>query len=170
MQSHRPRISIIAALAENNVIGRENRLPWHLPDDLKHFRRLTVGHPVIMGRRNYESLGRPLPDRLNIVVTHRPGYAAPGCRVVHSLEEAFAAADGADEIFVIGGGELYAQTLDRADRLYLTRVHARVEGETRFPDFDADAWREIARVRHEADERHAYAFSFATLERQRHLA
>lgn len=161
----RPRISIIAALAENGVIGRDNRLPWHLPDDLKHFRRLTIGHPVIMGRRNYESLGRPLPDRLNIVVTRDPGYAAPGCRVAHSLAQAFEAAAGAGEIFVIGGGELYAQTLERADRLYLTCVHARVEGDTRFPDFDPGAWREVERVRHEADDRHPYAFSFVTLER-----
>jgi dihydrofolate reductase len=166
MEHSRPRISIIVALSENNVIGRDNALPWHLPDDLKHFRRLTVGHPVVMGRRNYESIGRPLPDRLNIVVTRRAGYAAPGCRVVHSLDEAFTAADGAEEIFVIGGGELYAQTLDRADRLYLTRVHARIEGDTRFPVFDPGQWHEIERVRHEPDARHAYAFSFATLERR----
>ncbi|BAU47868.1 dihydrofolate reductase [Sulfurifustis variabilis] len=168
MERPRPRISIIVALAENGVIGRDNRLPWHLPDDLKHFRRLTVGHPVIMGRRNYESLGRPLPDRLNIVVTRQAGYAAAsGCRVVHSLEQAFAQADGAEEIFVIGGGDLYAQTLERADRLYLTRVHAGVDGDTRFPEFDVAAWHEIERVHHEADAHHAYAFSFVTLDRRR---
>lgn len=166
----RTRITLVAALAENNVIGRDNRLPWYLPDDLKHFRRLTTGHPVIMGRRNYESLGRPLPDRLNIVVTRRDGFQAPGCRVVHSLEEAFAAAGGADEIFVIGGGELYAQTLDRADRLCLTRVHAEVPGDTRFPDVDPHVWQETERERHEADARHPYPFSFLTLERRRRNA
>lgn len=159
------RVSLIAAVAENGVIGRGNALPWRLPTDLKHFRRLTVGHPVIMGRRNYESIGRPLPDRTNIVVSRRSDFQAPGCIVVPSLERAFAACRPAAEAFIAGGAEIYRQTMDRADRLYLTLVHAAVAGDTFFPPIDWSAWREIARTRHAADERHAYAYSFVELER-----
>lgn len=154
-------------MAENRVIGRDNALPWRLPADLKRFRRLTIGHPVIMGRRSYESIGRPLPERINIVVTRRPEYQAPGCTVVHTIDAAFRAAGEAEEIFVIGGAELYAQTLERADRLYLTWVHAPVAGDTLFPHFDAASWREIARERHETDNQHAWAYSFVTLDRVR---
>lgn len=161
------RLSLIAAVAQNRVIGVHNTLPWHLPADLKHFRRLTSGHPILMGRRNYESIGRPLPERDNIVITRQPDYRAPGCRVVHSLEAALAAASGAPEIFVIGGAELYAQTLARADRLYLTWVHAEIAGDTFFPEFDLHDWHENARERHEADERHAHPYSFVVLDRAR---
>lgn len=161
------RVSLIAAVAENGVIGRDNALPWRLPADLKRFRRLTTGHPVIMGRRNYESIGRPLPQRANIVVTRRTDYRAPGCVVVHSLPEAFAAAGGAPEVFVMGGAEIYAQTISRAERLYLTRVHARVAGDICFPAVDWTAWDEVSRERHEADDKHAYAYSFITFERVR---
>jgi dihydrofolate reductase len=161
----RPRLSIVAALAENRVIGVNNTLPWRLPADLKHFRRLTTGHPIIMGRRNYESIGRPLPERENIVVTRRPDFSAPGCRIVNSIDAAIAAAGTAAEIFIIGGAELYAQTLARADRLYLTYVHAVVQGDTYFPAFDHSGWRETSRERHEPDDRHAYGYSFVTLER-----
>jgi dihydrofolate reductase len=161
----RPRLSLIAAVAENRVIGAGNALPWHLPADLKRFRRLTTGCPIIMGRRNYESIGRALPERDNIVVTRRLDYQAPGCVVVHSLEAALAAANGAHETYVIGGAELYNQTLARADRLYLTLVHAVVTGDTYFPEIDLSAWRETARERQEADERHAHAFTFLTLDR-----
>jgi dihydrofolate reductase len=159
------RVSLIAAVAENGVIGRNNDLPWRLPADLRRFRRLTLGHPVLLGRRNYESIGRPLPGRTNIVLTRRAGYAAPGCTVVHSLDEALAAAAGADEVFVAGGAEIYAQALERAQRFYLTRVHAEVPGDTRFPEVDWSRWRETARERHEPDAEHAYAYSFITLER-----
>ena len=159
------RVSLIAAVAENGIIGRNNALPWHLPADLKHFRRLTTGHPIITGRRNYESIGRPLPDRTNIVLTHRRGYVAPGCVVVHSLADAFAAARGASEAFVMGGAEIYTQTLPHAGRLYLTHVHAEIDGDTRFPEVDWAQWREVERERHEADERHRFAYSFVTLER-----
>jgi dihydrofolate reductase len=159
-------VSIIVAMAENRVIGRDNALPWRLPNDLKHFKRLTMGHPIILGRRNYESIGRPLPGRRNIVVTRQRHYAAPGCIVVHSLDEAWRAAGDDPEVFVIGGAELYAQALPRAARLYLTRVHAAVAGDTRFPDFDEAGWRELARERHEPDADHAYAYSFITLERR----
>lgn len=159
-------ISIIAALAENGVIGVDNRLPWHLPEDLKRFKRLTMGHHLIMGRRNYESIGHPLPGRVSIVVTHRNSYTAPGCLVAHSLEEAFEAARGDPEAFVIGGAEIYAQSLPRVQRLYLTLVHATVPGDTYFPDFDRSRWREVERERHEADARHPFAYSFVTLERK----
>lgn len=161
------RLSLIAAIAENRVIGVRNTLPWHLPADLKYFRRLTVGHPIILGRRNYESIGRPLPERTNIVITRRTDYSAPGCRVVHTLEAALAAANGTSEIFIVGGAEVYAQTLAQADRLYLTFVHAVVPGDTFFPEFDLREWRELAREYHAADEKHAHAFSFVTLERLR---
>ncbi len=161
------RISLIAALAENRVIGRNNTLPWRLPADLKHFRALTTGHPVILGRKNYESIGRPLPERTNIVVTRDRGYRAPGCVVVDSLDAAFAAAGDADEVFIIGGAELYAQTLGRADRLYLTLVHATVPGDTLFPEYDPGAWVEVTRERHEPDASHAYPYSFVTYDRRR---
>lgn len=159
------RVSLIAAVAENNVIGRDNALPWRLPADLKHFRRLTTGHAVITGRRNYESIGRPLPERTNIVLTHRRDYRADGCIVVHTLEDAFAAARGDPEVFIMGGAEIYAQTVDRAERIYLTRVHAEIAGDTLFPAVDWSVWREIARERHEPDAQHAYAYSFVTLDR-----
>ena len=153
-------------MAENRVIGAHNALPWRLPADLKRFRRLTTGHPVIMGRKNYESIGRPLPDRLNIVDTRNPLFHAPGCTVVHSLADAFAAAGGPSDVFVIGGADLYAQTFAGADRMYLTVVHAEIPGDTRFPPFAADEWTEIERERHSTDSAHAHAFSFVTLERR----
>jgi dihydrofolate reductase len=160
-------ISIIAAMAENRVIGSHNALPWKLPADLRHFRTLTTGHHVIMGRRNYESIGRPLPHRKNIVVTRRSGYTAPGCLVTHSLEEALELARGDPEVFIIGGGEIYRQALDRADRQYLTLVHARVAGDTLFPEFDWNEWKVLSRERHEADDKNPHAYSFITLERIR---
>ena len=160
----RSRIAIIAALARNRVIGRGNRLPWHLPDDLRHFKRLTLGRPIIMGRRTWESLPGLLPDRTHIVVTRDPAYRADGALVVHSLDDAVAAA-GAEEAFVVGGAELYALALPRASRLYLTLLEAEVEGDAFFPAIDPMQWQEVAREPHAADERHAYAFAFVTLER-----
>lgn len=159
-------ISLIAAVAENRVIGKGNALPWRLPADLKHFRQLTTGHPVIMGRRNFESIGRALPQRTNVVVTRQADYRARDCIVVDSLEAAFGACGDASEVFIIGGAEIYAQTVDRAGRLYLTLVHADVPGDTLFPEVNWSPWREIARVRHAPDERHCYAFSFVTFERK----
>jgi dihydrofolate reductase len=160
------RISIIAAMAENRVIGVNNTLPWRLPADLRHFRQLTTGHHVIMGRRNYESIGRPLPERTNIVVTRNRDYRAPGCEVRQSLEEALRDAGDDPEVFVIGGAEIYRQALDKADRIYLTLVHADVPGDTFFPEFDARDWNEISRARHEADEKNPYACSFVTYDRK----
>ena len=160
----RPRIAIIAALARNRVIGRGNRLPWHLPDDLRHFKRLTLGRPIIMGRRTWESLPGLLPHRTHVVVTRDPDYRAKGAVVVRSLEEALAVAGG-EEALVVGGAQLYALALPRASRLYLTLVDAQVEGDAFFPEIDPAAWREVAREPHAADERHAYPFAFVTLER-----
>ena len=159
-----PRIAIIAALARNRVIGRGNRLPWHLPDDLRHFKRLTLGRPIIMGRRTWESLPGLLPDRTHLVVTRDPSYRAAGAVVVGSLDEALGAAGG-EEALVVGGAQLYALALPRASRLYLTLVDAEVEGDVFFPAMDPAAWREVAREPHAADERHAYPFAFVTLER-----
>lgn len=159
------RVSLIAAMAENRVIGVNNTLPWRLPADLRHFRRLTTGHHVIMGRRNYESIGKPLPDRTNIVVTRNPDYRAPGCLVKHSLEDALAATNDDPEVFVIGGAEIYRQALDRADRLYLTLVHAQVQGDTYFPPFDEKHWQEIGRERHEPDEKNPHACTFLIYDR-----
>ena len=162
-------ISLIAAVADNGVIGADNELPWHLPDDFRHFKRTTKGHHVVMGRRTWESLGKkPLPKRVNIVLSSRAGYEAPGARVAHALDEALAIAREADEreLFVIGGARLYAEALPRAARLYLTRVHASPTGDTTFPRYDPSAWRVVDSVAHAADERHAYAFTIETLERR----
>ncbi|MDD5296004.1 MAG: dihydrofolate reductase [Rhodocyclaceae bacterium] len=156
------RLSLIAALARNGVIGRDNTLPWRLPDDLKRFKALTLGHPILMGRKTWESLGRPLPGRENVVVTRNPAYQATGCRIVHSLPEAIGACAHWDEVFVIGGGELYAQALPFAHTLYLTEVQAEVEGDARFPDFDRARFLETERLHHAQDETHALAFDFVT--------
>jgi dihydrofolate reductase len=158
-------LSLIVAMAENHVIGRDNSLPWRLPNDLKHFRQLTMGHPIIMGRKNHQSIGRPLPGRTNIVVTRARDFAAPGCIVVHSLEDAIKAARTDAEPFIIGGAELYGQTLARAQRLYLTQVHAEIPGDVCFPALQWNEWRELSRDRHEPDAEHAFAYSFVTLER-----
>lgn len=162
------RIALIVAAADNDVIGRNNDLPWRLPDEFRHFKRKTLGHHVIMGRRTWESQGcKPLPDRVNVVVTSQADYVAEGARVAGSLDEALALARAAgdDEAFVIGGTGLFAEALAIVDRMYLTRVHAEPEGDTRFPSFDADEWRVIEREEHAADARHEYAFSIMTLER-----
>lgn len=162
-----PMISIIVAMAENRVIGVTNTLPWRLPEDLRHFRRLTTGHAVIMGRKNYESIGKPLPERRNIVLTRQPSYSASGCIVTHSPDEALSAAGDDPEIFVIGGADLYREFLPVADRLYLTLVHARIDGDTYFPHYEASEWRETGREEHSADDRHIHNYTFLTLERIR---
>lgn len=157
-------------MARNGVIGRDNALPWRLPADLQHFKALTTGHPVMMGRKTFESLGRPLPNRTNIVVTRDRNYAPPGARVAHSLDEALAMATAylpADrQVFVIGGENLYTQMLPRAERLYVTLVDAEVDGDARFPEFDWQQWRELERHEHPADDRNRYACRFLTLERK----
>jgi dihydrofolate reductase len=138
-------VSLIVAMARNRVIGRGNALPWHLPADLRRFRDLTMGHPVIMGRKTFESIGGPLPGRQTIVVTRQERYAAPGCVVVHSLAAAFAAADCADEVFICGGGELYREALPLVGRIYLTVVELEVAGDTFFPELPAGTFVESGR-------------------------
>lgn len=162
-----PTLSLIAAMDENRVIGSDNRLPWRLPADLQHFKRLTMGKPMVMGRKTWESLPGLLPGRTHIVITANPTYQAAGCLLVHSIEQALAAAGEVDEIMVVGGANLYRQLLPRADRLYLTLVHTRVSGDAWFPDYQADEWRETAREDHAADERNPFAYSFLTLQRER---
>ncbi len=159
-------ISIIVAMAEDNVIGIENRLPWSLPEDMKWFRRHTLGKTVVMGRSTYESIGKPLPDRRNVIITRDPAFTAPGCVVVHSVDEALAAADSG-EVMVIGGASVYRQLLPHADRLYLSDVHAHIDGDAWFPAIDRREWRETERHEHPADGRHAHAVSFIVLERVR---
>ena len=159
--------SLVVAMDRNRVIGRDNALPWRLPADLAYFKRVTMGHPVVMGRRTYESIGKPLPGRLNIVVSRNPGFRAAGCTVVGSLDEAWRAAGNAPEVCVIGGTSLFAEALPVADRIHLTEVGAEVAGDTWFPEFDRAEWSEREVERHAADERHAYPFRIVVLERKR---
>jgi dihydrofolate reductase len=161
MQSARkPRLSLIAAVAANGVIGSDNALPWRLPEDLKRFKALTLGHPVIMGRRTFESIGRPLPGRRNIVVTRNPDYRAEGCETRNTLEAALVACQGgSDEIFVVGGAQIYAEALPLAQRLYLTEIRRTFEGDARFPDWDRTAWKETAREAHRTEDGLEYEFA-----------
>jgi dihydrofolate reductase len=147
------------------VIGRDNALPWRLPEDLKRFRRLTMGKPILMGRRTWESIGKPLPGRHNIVVTRDPNYRRDGVTVVHDVAAALAAAGPAPEIMVIGGSELFRALLPRAGRVHLTRVHGNVDGDVVWPALDEREWRVVEREVHSADEQHAYAMTFEVLER-----
>jgi dihydrofolate reductase len=160
------KVSLIVAMAENRVIGLNNQLPWRLSADLQHFKALTMGKPIVMGRKTWESIGRPLPGRTNIVVTRDVGYQAEGCVVVHSVDQALEVADGSDEIMVIGGANLYQQLFDRADRLYLTLVRGDIEGDTWFPEFNIAQWRELERESHSCDEKNEFDYEFVTLERR----
>ncbi len=171
------KISLLLAMAENRVIGLGGNppfdLPWHLPADLKHFKRLTVGHVIIMGRKTWESIGRPLPRRRSVVITRNSEYRVDHSRVtvVGCLDDALAAVAGEDEVFVVGGAEIFALALPRADRLYLTRVHADIKGDVlmpaaALPESSRDVWELLEAERHEADERHAHAFTFELWERR----
>jgi len=153
-------------MSENGVIGRDGQVPWHLPDDMKHFKSLTTGHTVIMGRRTFESLKRPLPNRRNVVITTQPNYAPDGATVVHGLAQALTLAERDDEVFVAGGADIYRLALPHANRMYLTIVHAEVSGDTFFPDIEWDEWSLIDNQRREPDERHGYARSFRRYERK----
>jgi len=155
----------IVAMADNGVIGRGNGLPWHLPDDLRRFKSLTMGHAMLMGRKTHESIGRALPGRRNLVLTRNPGWRAPGCETVGSIESALARV-GAGTLFIIGGAEVFARAWPRIGRLELTEVHARPVGDVRLAGFDRGEWREVVREHHGADARHAHAFSFVTLVRR----
>ena len=165
------RLSLIAAVADNGTIGRDGGLPWRLSNDLRYFRSVTMGKPVVMGRKTFESIGRPLPGRANVVVSRSPGFTPEGVTVAADLDAAIAAAErlaaeaGADEVLVIGGGALYDAALPLADRLYLTEVHAGIEGDVHFPPFDRAQWREISRVSHPAGEKDEHPHSFVVLDR-----
>lgn len=145
-----PKVYLVAAVAANGVIGKDGQLPWHLPEDLKHFKRLTLGHPIIMGRRTWESLGKPLRERDNIVVTHKSGYEAPGAAVANSLEAALALCAGEPAAFVIGGHRLFAESMSLAAGLVMTEIHRDFQGDTWFPDYDRSKWRETQREAHTA--------------------
>jgi dihydrofolate reductase len=159
-------VSLVVAMARNGVIGRGNAMPWHLPADLKHFKALTLGKPILMGRKTHQSVGRALPGRDNLVLSRAHDWRAEGVTVVHSVAEALQRAGGSAELAVIGGAEVYRLTLPLATRIYLTQVLADVEGDTFFPPFSPEQWREVERGEYAADERHAYAMQFLTLERR----
>jgi dihydrofolate reductase len=165
MRVAEPLVSLIVAMAQNGVIGRDNALPWRLPEDLKRFKAFTLGKTLLMGRKTYESIGRPLPGRANLVLTRDKGWQAQGIVVVHSVEEALARAAGT-ELVAIGGAEIYRLVLPFARRIYLTHVHADVPGDTYFPDFDPTQWADVECRAHPADEHHAYPMTFVTLERR----
>lgn len=158
-------LSIIVAVADNGVIGSGNQLPWRLPDDLKRFKALSMGKPIVMGRKTFDSIGRPLPGRLNVVISRQPGLEIPGCTVVTSIDEAIAAAQPAPQIVIVGGADIYRQVLPQVQVIHLTRVHANVAGDVVFAELKDQQWREVAKEYHPADERHAHAFTFSTLER-----
>jgi dihydrofolate reductase len=160
-------VALVAAVSENGVIGRGGGLPWHLPDDFRWFQRLTKGHVLIMGRRTFESLDRPLPDRRLLVLSRDPAFDAGGATVVPSLADALAAAGDVDRVFVAGGAAVYRAALPRADRLFITRVHASVEGDVLFPEVDWSRWTLTEENFHPADERHAHAFTIRCYERGR---
>ncbi|MGH1409042.1 MAG: type 3 dihydrofolate reductase [Aeromonas sp.] len=162
------KISMIAAMAHDRVIGKDNQMPWHLPADLAHFKRVTLGKPVLMGRKTFESIGRPLPGRRNLVISRNPDYQAEGIEVVGSVEAALAllAGSSVEELMVIGGGHLYAEMLPSADCLYLTQIDLAVEGDTRFPAFDDGQWQRIACESHPADEKNPSPYSFETWQRR----
>ena len=165
-EGRKTRISVIAALAKNRVIGIENRLPWRLPEDLAHFKALTLDHPILMGRKTFESLGRPLPGRTNVVITRNPDFCREGCVVAGSIAAAIALCKDADEIFFIGGAELYAQAIPLADRLYLTEVDVEAEGDAWLPEYDRSAFYEVSRESHVGVKGDPLPFDFVVYERR----
>jgi dihydrofolate reductase len=158
-------VTLIVAVADNGVIGRDNALPWHLPEDLKRFKRITMGKPIVMGRKTFESIGKPLPGRQNIVVTRDADYRREGVTVLHTVDAAIAAAVEAQEVMVIGGADLFRLFLPGAGRVHLTRVHAQIPGDVHWVELDAHAWRLVEREEFPADDRHAHAMSFEVWER-----
>lgn len=161
-------INIAVAIAENYAIGKDNKLLWHMPEDTKFFKRTTSGHAVIMGRKTFDSVGKPLPNRQNIVVTHKTELEIPGAVVVNSLESAYKAVEQPDaQIFVIGGAEIYKKALPDVQRIYLTTIHHTFDGDTFFPKLDMDDWQEVSSETHKADEKNKYDYTFAVLERKK---
>ena len=165
-------LSMIVATADNNIIGKDNDMPWHLPADLAYFKKVTLGKPIIMGRKTYESIGRPLPGRRNIVISRDQHYAAAGIDTVTSVEQALNLVNGSDglepvkEIMVIGGGAIYQHCLEKADRLYITHIQAAIDGDTQFPDYDEGTWGEVSSEWQAADEKNSYALNFCIYERK----
>ncbi len=153
-------LSLIAAMDEDRLIGRDNKLPWHLPADLAFFKRTTMGKAIVMGRKTFESIGKPLPGRRNIVITGNADFQAPGCEIADSIGAAMSLANDDDEVMLIGGASLYQQTIERATKLYITRIHQSFEGDTWFPEFDLNDWKEVYREDFDADHSNRYAYSF----------
>jgi dihydrofolate reductase len=162
------RVSLIVAVGRRDEIGKAGKMPWHLPADLKHFKRNTLGKPVLMGRKTLEAIGRPLPERRNLVLTRDAAFVAAGCETVTSLESALQAVAGVPELMVIGGGEVYRLAWEKTDRVYLTRIQADVEGaDTFFPKLEPDQWREVSREEHRADEKNPFDYAFLVFDRVR---
>ena len=159
-------LSLIVAMDDNHLIGNKNDLPWQLPADLAFFKRTTMGKPIIMGRKTFVSIGRPLPGRRNIVVTRDPGFEAAGCEITNGVEAALSLCSDAGEAMLIGGASLYQQTIDQASQLYITRIHHSFEGDTWFPEFDMNSWKQASREDHEADHNNSYAYSFLKFVRE----
>ncbi|MFV8280170.1 dihydrofolate reductase [Christiangramia marina] len=159
-------ITIIAAAAENNALGKDNDLVWHLPDDFKRFKRLTSGHHIIMGRKTFESFPKLLPDRTHVIITRKEDYSPENTIVVHSMEEALKVSKLDDEAFIIGGGEIYKMGMEHADRIELTRVHGEFEADTHFPEIDKSEWEIVKDQFHDKDEKHDYSFTYLTYERK----
>lgn len=160
-------LSLIVATAHNNIIGKGNTMPWHLPADLAYFKKMTLGKPVIMGRKTFESIGGPLPNRRNIIITRDPHYQAEGVDIVDSIDKALAVAKGVEEVMVIGGGTIYRHCIEQADRLYVTHIDAQIDGDTYFPDYDTQIdWQQVHCDTYLADDKNAYDMKFCTYQRQ----
>ncbi|MCC9136286.1 dihydrofolate reductase [Pontibacter silvestris] len=160
-------IAIVVAAAENNTIGKNNEMPWHLPADLRHFKEITMGHPILMGRKTFESIGKLLPGRTSIIITTQKDYKAEGCIITHTLEEAIERAKELDEqICIIGGAKVYKQVLPLVDVIHLTRVHQTFEGDAFFPELDMDEWQAVSELHHEPDEKNKYSYTFLELHRK----
>jgi dihydrofolate reductase len=159
-------ISFVVAMDENRVIGKNNQLPWHLPEDLKFFKKVTMGHPIAMGRKTHESIGRILPGRENIIITRNSGYHCEGCTVLYSIQEFVEYCQARDdEFFVIGGAEIFKETFPNVDRLYLTRIHEEFDGDTHFPEFDLNKWRLVSKEKGIQDEKNPYDYEFCIYDR-----
>ena len=160
------RLSIVVAMGGNRLIGKDNHLPWHLPADLAFFKKLTTGNTILMGRKTFDSIGRPLPSRRNIIITRNTNIEITGCEVVNSIEEALSLSQGETEVMVIGGAKLYQQILPIADRLYITQVEGEFDGDTYFPHYDEDDWLEVSCESHQPDEKNKHAYHFIILKRK----
>ncbi len=160
-------ISAIVAASRNWVIGKDNDIPWYIPNDLRYFRRMTLGHHIVLGRKNYESIGKPLPKRTNLIVTRDTAYEAPGCHVVHSIDAAidFARKNKEEELIICGGGEIYKQTMPLLDKIYFTEIEAVIEGDVFFPEIDTSIWKLSSIERNQSDDRHEYGYNFMVYDR-----